>query len=250
MARPATTSTLTDLLARHDIWRGRQAERAVPEKRRHPSGWAAFDELLGGGWPREGLVEIYSGQAPRASAWRALDRLGDEPLARYRDWCLASLGFGLMDLLLPLLARLTQEDGVVLLNPPARPCAERWQRGGVRLENLLVVEPRTTRELGWATEEILRSGVYPLTLAWLPPLGFALRRRLKLAAEDGGGCLFSPYPVAAGVASSPARLQVDVRRNGGGRLIVRSRKPFRPREVRIDPTRANGIAQRPVTACR
>jgi len=231
MAAPLTTTpALTDLLTRHDIWRGRQTSGPGAEEVAHPSGWRALDELLGGGWPREGLVEVYSGRETRPPVRRPLERLDDTPLTHYRDWCRASLGFGLTELLLPLVGRLTREQGVALVNPPARPCAERWQRGGVQLDNLLIVEPRTSRELGWAVEEILRSGVYPLILVWLPPLGFALRRRLKLAAEHGHCCLLSPFPVTASSPASPAGQQLLVRRDQD-QLAVQRIKPFRPQPV-------------------
>jgi len=233
MAPQVTTApALTDLLARHDIWRGRQTQGPGAAEIAHPSGWEALDALLGGGWPREGLMEVYSGRVPRPPVRRPLERLDETPLTHYRDWCRASLGFGLTELLLPLLGRLTREDGVVMVNPPARPCAERWQRGGVRLDHLLIVEPRTSRELGWAIEEILRSGVYPLVLAWLPPLGFALRRRLKLAAEQGHSCLLSPFPVTPSSPASPAGQQLLVRRDDD-RLAVQRLKPFWPQPVRL-----------------
>ncbi|MCL7743948.1 hypothetical protein LV476_03140 [Guyparkeria hydrothermalis] len=225
---------ITSLLARQDIWRGRQTRPAgglVEET--FPSGWSALDELLGGGWPREGLVELYADTpAPRLGE-RPFDRLDRRSLADLRDWFQASLGYGITALLLPWIAGLTQTERVALINPPARPCAERWQREGVDLDKLLLVEPRDMRELGWATEEVLQAGVYPLVLSWLPPLGFALRRRLKLAAESGRSCLVTPYPGRAGDTASPAGVQLAVRRCDGG-LAVRRHKPFHPDEARLE----------------
>lgn len=225
---------ITNLLARQDIWRGRQTRPAgglVEDT--FPSGWAALDELLGGGWPREGLVELYTGTpAPRLGG-HPFDRLDHRPLAGLRDWFQASLGYGITALLLPWIAGLSQTERVALINPPARPCAERWQREGVDLDKLLLVEPRDMRELGWATEEVLQAGVYPLVLSWLPPLGFALRRRLKLAAESGRSCLVTPYPGQPGETASPAGVQLAVRRRDDG-LAVRRHKPFHPDEAQLD----------------
>jgi cell division inhibitor SulA len=255
MGREATTSpALADLLARRDIWRGRQTTRGSTGETGHPSGWQALDELLGGGWPREGLTELYSGRIARPPVRRPLERLDDAPLTHYRDWSRASLGFGLMEVLLPLLGRLTREQGAALVNPPARPCAERWQRGGVALDALLLVRPRSPRELGWAVEEILRSGVYPLVIAWLPPIGFALRRRLKLAAEQGGSCLLTPYPMTTDAQASPARRQLGIRRTQADELVVRRLKPFDPREIRLTfpaaPEAPGNVARsRPETPC-
>ncbi len=234
---------IADLLARHDIWRGRQPGRATPATSAYPTGWQALDEMLGGGWPREGLMELYSGHPVASRSMRPLGRLGNGPLSDYQAWCQASLGFGLMELILPLLGDLTRERGVALVNPPARPCAERWQRDGVMLDSLLLVEPGSPRELGWALEEILRSGIYPLVLAWLPPIGFALRRRLKLAAEHGGCCLVTPYPVMANSPASPARQQLGIRRATADELAVRSIKPFHPRELRLASASPNTVTQ-------
>lgn len=225
---------IADLLARQDIWRGRQTRPVGGlAEDTTPSGWAALDELLGGGWPRDGLVELYADAPASRLGGRPLDRLDHQPLAGFREWFQASLGYGTTALLLPWIAALTRTGGVALINPPARPCAERWQREGVVLDNLLLVAPRDTRELGWATEEVLQAGVCPLVLSWLPPLGFALRRRLKLAAESGRSCLVTPYPGRVGETASPAGVQLAIRRDEGG-LAVRRHKPFHPDAVRLD----------------
>ncbi len=232
-------SEVAALLSRHDIWRGRQQTPPAGTHPPCPSGWSALDEILGGGWPRQGLVELYSGSATRAAP-RPIDHLGTDPLQRYQGWFQDSLGFGALEVLLPLLRKQAAERGVALLNPPARLCAERWQAEGVALDRLLLIAPNNLRELGWATEEVLQSGVYPLVVAWLPPLGFALRRRLKLAAETSGGCLVTPYPLGAEMAagtptapSSPAWAQLIVHRHAQT-LSVRRIKPFHPREVHLE----------------
>ncbi|MFO7808701.1 hypothetical protein [Guyparkeria sp.] len=240
-ARAIGGSDITGLLARHDIWRGRQTRPPDSSAAPCPSGWSALDELLGGGWPSEGLVELYAGRAT-SGIWRhPCERLDTTPLKPHQAWFQSSLGHGTTALLMPWLHRQTQTGRVALINPPALPCAERWQREGVQLDNLLVIQPQNLRELGWATEEVLQSRVYPLVVAWLPPLGFALRRRLKLAAETGGGSLVTPYPLSANMAagttmvapSSPAWAQLVVHRRAQG-LSVRRLKPFHPREVHLE----------------
>ena len=231
--RAADNPGLAELLARRDIWRGRQTRPAGGLATNTTStGWSALDALLDGGWPREGLIELYGGGPVARRGRRPLDRLEATPVSSMHDWFQASLGYGITALLLPWIAAIARTERVALLNPPARPCAERWQREGVTLDHLLMVTPREMRELGWATEEILKSGIYPLVLSWLPPLGFALRRRLKLAAEAGHSCLVTPYPGPVGETASPAGIQLSVGRFGGG-LTVRRDKPFHPGEVRL-----------------
>ncbi|WP_169303517.1 hypothetical protein [Guyparkeria sp. SB14A] len=243
--RAMAGNDVAELLTRHDIWRGRQTRPPESVAAPCPSGWSTLDELLGGGWPGEGLVELYAGRAPNGPWRRPFDRLDTTPLSSQRDWFQASLGHGLTALLMPWLRQRTRAGSVALINPPAVPCAERWQREGVTLDELLVIQPRNLRELGWATEEVLQSGACALVIAWLPPLGFALRRRLKLAAETGRSCLATPYPFGRDMAvgggthapSSPAWVQLSVQRQTEGAdraLSVQRLKPFHPRQVRLE----------------
>jgi hypothetical protein len=181
-------TSLGSLLAgRADVWRGRTMAAACSAG--EPTGYPELDALLpGGGWPRGALIEILP----------------------------ASVGSGAMELVLPVLARLsTGSRWIVLLDPPFRPFAPGFAGHGVRLERLLWVRPRQETECLWAMEQALRSGACSAVLGWP---GVAMPRdavrRLQLAAEaaEVPGYLFLS-PAAAGQLSAAA-LRLQVRRRG------------------------------------
>ena len=132
-------ATLDTLLAARTLWHaGRGA--ALPADG-EPTGHAALDALLPqGGWPRRALTELL----------------------------LPADGVGELSPLLPTLARLTGEGGIVaLVAPPYIPYAPAWQAAGVDLALLEVVEADPRQAL-WAQEQCLRSGACGAVLGWPP----------------------------------------------------------------------------------
>ena len=206
---------LDELLRHPGVWRARQGHEALPAGRSVSSGDAALDAWLpDGGWPVGGLTELLcEGQ-----------------------------GIGEFGLLAPLLGRLSAEGGrVALVAPPLLPYAPALSAAGIDLEHLLVVSPRLPAEGLWAAEQLLRSGVFAALVCWLPA-GVSARalRRLQLAAEHGGACVFvyragSPVTAAApGAAASrpraasPAVLRLQVS-PCGERVRAAARRGRRPR---------------------
>ena len=183
------TKLVSLLAGRADIWRG--SEMAAASSAVEPTGYPGLDELLpGGGWPRGALIEILP----------------------------ASVGSGAMELLLPVLARLSgRSRWIVLVDPPFRPFAPGFAGHGVELARLLWVRTRKQggAECLWAIEQAMRSGACSMVLGWP---GIAMTRdavrRLQLAAEaaEALGCLFLS-PAEAGQLSAAA-LRLGVRRQG------------------------------------
>jgi hypothetical protein len=177
---------LSRLLEHPAIWRGRSAART----KTLPTGFAALDEgLPGGGWPRAGLIEILP----------------------------TCFGAGELSLLLPVLAAATRRPEArwcAWVAPPLQPFGPALAERGVVLERLLVVNPPKTvvkgKHVGWAFEQILRSGACDIALAWMRSALPRQIRRLHLAAERGDtlGVLFRPREAARD--SSPAVLRVAV----------------------------------------
>ena len=67
-------------------------------------------------------------------------------------------GIGELSLVLPILAKLSQQQKpIVLIAPPYRPYAPAWQNSGVRLSQLHVIHAQPKEAL-WAMEQALRSG--------------------------------------------------------------------------------------------
>ena len=152
-------ATLDTLLAARTLWHaGRGA--ALPADG-EPTGHAALDALLPqGGWPRRALTELL----------------------------LPADGVGELSLLLPTLARLTGEGGIVaLVAPPYIPYAPAWQQAGVDLAGLQLVQA-APRDALWAFEQCLRSGACAAVLGWPAQADAAALRRLQVAAASGG-CL-------------------------------------------------------------
>ncbi len=148
---------------RPDLWRGR-ARRTFPAA---STGLDWLDRgLPGGGWPLGRLTELL----PRVS------------------------GCGELGLLLPLLARCTQQGRpVVLAGPMLVPGPQALIKAGMVLEHLVVV--REAGEVLWAAEQCLKSGLCGSVVVWPPAgrVGERAVRRLQLAAEQSPGPTFVVY---------------------------------------------------------
>jgi protein ImuA len=165
------------------VWRGLGRTRPDSE----PTGVAALDQALLGGWPVGALSQLVSAEA----------------------------GFG-FSLLLPLLARLTTGGRrAALVAPPYIPYAPALHDAGVDLRHLLWIAPKDRVDALWATEQMLRSGLCGAVALWSPPLDAPTERRLQLAAETGrsigiiahAGGIYGAHSIAA------LRLQVKPARN-------------------------------------
>ncbi len=169
----------------HQLGRGRESVQA--------SGYAALDaELPGGGWPQRAITELL----------------------------LAGTGWGEIRLLAPALAQVGASGrGVLLLGPPADPCAEALAQLGLDLSRCVVVRGP---DLLWPLEQALRSGQVGAVVAWAPVglKGEALRR-LQLAAQSHEGPAFIVRHPAVAAQPSPAPLRLSLAGAGPDALAVR-----------------------------
>jgi len=172
--------SLVSLLQRPDIW---QASRLNQHATGIDTGFQQLNQTLYlGGWPQGGVVEILP------------DRLGGAELL----------------LLLPCLARLSQQPGwLVLIAPPYIPYAPAWQQQGVALQRLLVVQPRNLSDLLWCTEQALRSTGNSV-ISWLanPAIRYAELRKLQLLSQQTTGLAALIRPAPSATQNSPATLRV------------------------------------------
>jgi len=153
------------------LWRGRG-----PQGRGHPSnaqrpgentvdtGYEALNKLLpNGGWPLRAVVEL------NVDAW----------------------GNGELQLLLPLIRRLTTDQTrVAMVAPPYQPYAPALIQAGVSLPYLVVVDSgddanqnACKKNTWWCAEKLLRHADCGLVLVWPRPTNPVQVRRLQLAAD-------------------------------------------------------------------
>ncbi len=169
----------------HQLGRGRDAVQA--------SGYAALDaQLPGGGWPQRAITELL----------------------------LAGPGWGEIRLLAPALAKVGAAGrGVLLLGPPADPCAEAMEQLGLDLRRCVVIRGD---DLLWPLEQALRSGQVGAVVAWAPAsLKGESLRRLQFAAQSHEGPAFVVRAPAAARQPSPAPLRLALSGAGPDMMAVR-----------------------------
>jgi cell division inhibitor SulA/protein ImuA len=167
------------------VWLGNRPA-AVPA---HGTGFTALDrQLPGGGWPVGALTELY-------------------PSAQ---------GIGEFTLLLPAIARLTQAGRrVALIAPPYIPYSQALDWHGVRLDQLVLLQPERASDALWAMEQTLSSGTVALAIAWPRRPGERELRRLQLAAETGEACAPLYRPAREAEHASPAALRLKLAASAG-----------------------------------
>ena len=210
-----TSVPLDALLAARTLWHaGRSATLAVDGE---TTGFDALDALLPQrGWPQRALTELL----------------------------LPADGIGELSLLLPTMARLTQDGATVaVIAPPYVPYAPAWQAAGVDLSQLQVIDA-SPRDALWAFEQCLRSGVCAVVLGW-PATGDAQALRRLQVAADSGGCLgFALRDRRHAANPSPAALRLEAVRD------ARDGIAWQVRKCRGGPVPVRGFTLLPAAACR
>ena len=207
------SSPLDKLLANPRVWRGRdQASRSTGLA----SGYPELDRHLpGGGWPPDSLTEILTGQ----------------------------YGIGELRLLMPALARLSQEapeqgfgepGWIAWVAPPFQPYPPALKQCGIDLSRMLVVRPKDASEVLWSAEQALSSGTCAAVLLWPEFLDDQASRRLQLAAEKGRSWAIAFRPLAARRQASAAALRLELQAGTEG-TRVRILKSRGGRPAVIDP---------------
>ncbi|MGP9800667.1 translesion DNA synthesis-associated protein ImuA [Rheinheimera sp. NSM] len=187
-------SALLEQLARRQLlWQGNSCQAAYQAV---PSGYPELDQQLAGGFPASGLIELQT-----------------------------QLGIGELRLLLPYLQQQHSSGRLlVLISPPAMPCADMLCAAGITLSQLVIVTPKTGKEALWAAEQCLQSGCCASVLLWQAGLKLAQARRLQLAAEQGAASLVLLRRPATGL-SLPVNLSLELKPHRQGlQLSVHKRK--------------------------
>ncbi|HUX90592.1 MAG TPA: translesion DNA synthesis-associated protein ImuA [Gallionellaceae bacterium] len=208
-------ASLHSLLQHPGIWRGDQL--AQTSEGTLPTGFAELDELLpGGGWPCGALTEIL----------------------------LEREGIGELQLLLPALARVSEQNGwLAWVAPPHIPYAPALAAAGVRLHQLLVAKPESAADAWWTAEQALRSGACSAVLAWLKTHDERRMRRLQLGAESGRawGILFRSASAAQERSTAALRLRLQATPHGLAVHILKRRGGQVSKPVLLDLHQTHGV---------
>ena len=207
MNKKAISSALASLPPGSLLWRGKQTAHHIPT---HSTGYAALDQALpGNGWPLGAVTELFND----------------------------TTGCGELSLLLPVLAKLSQENHwVTMIDPPWIPYPCALQGRGVALEKLLLVRTKNRQESLWACEQIVRGISGGVMLAWPETLSFSELRRLQLAAKSTRKTVFMFRDQKALHTSSPAVLRLQLTPDGDDLQVrvlkCRGQKPTAPIRIR------------------
>lgn len=164
------------------LWRGRDQHN---EYASIATGFSQLDNVLpSGGWGIGCLTEL----------------LLDKP------------GIGELSLLLPALQHVTaknhEDQWAAFVSPPYLPYAPALANAGINLERLLIVNAGDDTNTLWATEQLLRAGIFASVVAWVNRSTAQKQRRLQLAAELGKTWATVYRPAAAQKEHSPAALRI------------------------------------------
>lgn len=182
---------LTQLQREKRVWNAAsvKSSTAVTE-----SYYPELDQLLQGGFPVHGVVDIHS------------------PLAS-----------GELRLLLPCLRQ--HKAMLVYINPPGKICAEQLHHYGIRIDQVLVINTPTKQQGLWAAETCLKSGACGAVLLWQNQLQVHQIKRLQLASETGNCQFFWLRLSATDSISLPVTLGLSLQAKGDGvDVVIRKRK--------------------------
>ncbi|WP_051219324.1 translesion DNA synthesis-associated protein ImuA [Oceanobacter kriegii] len=212
---PASHSVLDQVLDRGDVWQARRQPEFA--RKQVSSGFPELDaQLPGGGWQAGQLCEIYQ----------------------------QGLGTGELSLILPALAKLSQQPRWILwVAPPAIPYAPTLSQAGVNLKHILVVRPKSYKEAIWCLEEGLRSGHCSAVLGWLGEWHKQHIRRLQIAAADADSHCWVWPQTGFDASGSPAALRLGVQRLSARQLQVqcfKRRGSWPGKDFIVDITQASG----------
>ncbi len=171
-----------DTLTRHPLlWRGKQLAHRIATL---PTGYARLDAALPGhGWPLAAVTEIIH----------------------------ATPGCGELSLLLPALAKLSEQDcRIIMVDPPWIPYPPALYSHGLALEKLLLIRTKNRKDSLWACEQVLRGMPGGAMLAWPESISFSELRRLQLAAKSGQKTAFIFRHSSTAASSSPAALRLQL----------------------------------------
>ena len=177
----------TNPAALPDVWRA--SELAVSRARTLSTGHPCLDaELPNHGWPQSSLLELMLQQP----------------------------GIGELQLLKPMLVKLTKDQRVAFVQPPHIPQAMAFRNWGIDTSRFLWIKTSSTADALWTTEQILKNGSCGAVVFWQNNIRAESLRRLNLAAQSTETWFWLMRPMACSAEASPAPLRLGLRPALGG----------------------------------
>jgi len=151
------------------------------------------------------------------------------PLSCTTELLTSDDGGGEFSLLLPALAKLSQEKKwIAFIAPPSIPYGPALSAAGINTDRILMVHPRNTKELLWATEQALKTGTCSAVISWFGNVDIADSdlRRIQ-AAANLSQCLHiqyrdtkfatqpSPAALRLNLSARPSQLKINVVKQRG-----------------------------------
>jgi cell division inhibitor SulA len=182
---------LKDIIdSRHDIWCVKNQNTRLTLKAVDTHYRPLNDQLEQGGWPMSVATELLCSQH----------------------------GGGELSFLLPAIAKLSQaEKWVAFIAPPFTPYGPALEAAGVDSSRILMIHPRNSKELLWATEQALKAGTCSAVISWFGSHDIATKdlRRIQYAAKSSD-CLHIQYRDSRFAEQpSPAKLRLSLTPNDG-----------------------------------
>lgn len=199
---------------------------------------AALDSLLKtqtGVWRGR---ERYTNTAGISTGFAALDKALPTQgwsIGGVTELLLNQQGIGELSLLLPALRNVAGWSAMI--NPPHIAYAPAFSNAGIALDKLLIVNTDNDIDTLWATEQILRSGLFGAVIAWVNKSSAQRQRRLQLAAETGNSWATVYRPLSASQEHSPVATRICLSMNPQQQLtldIIKVRAGS-PQLVTIEP---------------
>lgn len=122
-----------------------------------------------------------------------------------------------------------------LVNPPYLPYAPALVNAGINLERLLIINTDNDTDTLWATEQLLRAGIFAAVVSWVTRTTAQKQRRLQLAAELGKTWATVYRPASAQDQHSPAALRIVVSQSQHMVLDIIKARGGKQQTVSINP---------------
>ena len=187
------------LNSRDDIWR--LGDETPRNHEVYKSELKELDNFLpNGGWPQTGLIEII----------------------------VKHYGLGELQLLMPLMRNLTNQDKILLwICPPYKICTSALLNAGIDIEKLLIISSELEKKDAlWAAEKALQTQEFGIVLLWQNHVKRNALHRLLLTTKSNKtlGVLFKKEKTENSQSSMVLKLEPSSRRELNTRIKTRKIK--------------------------